>query len=257
MKTSITLGFSFLFSLSSAHAVLYKNDAQARVKASALERSGIAEFGGTISFISPTLGVTAKHVTPKGSVMMDKTHGIKIGKILDHSPTQGSIDYVIFEVSWFEKTDQKITPIECPSGTPLMNRISEITPLELPFEPTETFSVKENIRALGFPQDRKMAITSHGDQVVFVQSAEDERVFELLFNAGVVGGNSGGPIVDSTGALVGIVIGGSSGSMAPKFDPQNVEHFNDGLSAQALYVLSPTFKKVVDEAMLKPMASCL
>lgn len=253
----ISLCLIFFFS-SGAWAVLYENDHETRTESTVEELAAVINFRNTLFFIDDNIAVTTAHTAVDGMLMINNSIGITVEKVLDESETaNGGIDYKILKVDWVKLEGRAFKSIPCPKGTRLLNILTDLDLIQLARPSGSTVIITESIKAIGFPKDRQTATTARGDKLLFLADSKlAEPIYEVLFNAGVTRGNSGGPILDSKDRLIGIVTGGPDNGTQSVYDSKKVLDFNYGLSANALYKLSAPFREVIDRAKSHPKGQC-
>lgn len=67
-------------------------------------------------------------------------------------------------------------------------------------------SVGDRVRAVGYPGGGRLTVTSGHVRALLPPSSVPDGVARFMFDARVVPGNSGGPVIDDAGKIVGVVV---------------------------------------------------
>ncbi len=247
----------------SASGVLYANDLEGRHPSTPSEQQLYFAMRSTVVLLNENTILTAKH-TPNdgGAYWIDEEHSVIVEETLEASKEAlGEVDYKIQKIKWLrlkvENGQKEFVPTTCPKGRKFISQISSLEDNYLKSHQGEIYVMDFKTNVYGYPIDKNgEPTTSIGDKVYFNVTAANPQIYLINFNAGVVRGNSGGPILDQEGKFVGIVTGGPGYSIHPEFDKNNIEHFNWGLSAKSLYRTSPVFKKLIDDGQTTGKAGC-
>ncbi|OFZ45784.1 MAG: hypothetical protein A2381_09285 [Bdellovibrionales bacterium RIFOXYB1_FULL_37_110] len=225
-----------------ARADLYVDDEFQRTVMTEEERHlpAVQVGRGSGVLLSDSLVLTASHATKNwqsysmnGSTFFfgpnNARYYFKIESILEENL---DLDYAILKINWQNQI--------VPPGLQWVKKIIMPNTLELDKVHSLEFF------ALGAPWDKiPNPMRSKGGKLVILSDKNTR--FPLFFNAGVVGGNSGGPILASDCALLGIVNGGPHSLGETGFDgndPNNPKSWNWGTPITSIYMVSPILKEL-------------
>jgi hypothetical protein len=198
----------------------------------------VAKSSGIL--LGESLLLTAQHTTKnwqsysyQGATMFYGPHNdhyyFKFESIIEED---AALDYAIVRISWKNGV--------IPPGLQWVKSI--VMPGEIKLGVIHTM----DIFTLGSPWDKiPNPMKSSGSKIVILPDSQIK--YPLLFNAGVIEGNSGGPIFTADGKLLGIVTGGPHKLGEPGWegnDPNKIESWNWGTPIQNIFKISKVLQEL-------------